>query len=222
MLYRILTNETAKTVKGLNYGYQGAMLFLRPSRSLCPFAGKCLNVCLNTAGRGRFEKAQAARQRKADYFLSNPAGFVSSVCHDVEALLRLATRKAMVPCLRLNGTSDVAWEKYGIMERFASLQMYDYTKNPFRYDSFLKGNFPKNYHLTFSRTEANESVCLDFLRRNGNVAVVFDKVPSTWKGFNVISGDDHDLRFLDPKGVVVGLKAKGPAKKDTSGFVVRG
>jgi hypothetical protein len=38
-------------------------------------------------------------------------------------------------------------------------------------------------------------------------------------GMSVVDGDADDLRFLDGRGVVVGLKAKGPAKKDTSGFV---
>jgi hypothetical protein len=35
----------------------------------------------------------------------------------------------------------------------------------------------------------------------------------------VFNGDESDLRFLDPQGVIVGLYAKGKAKKDTSGFV---
>ena len=59
-----------------------------------------------------------------------------------------------------------------------------------------------------------------------NVAVVFrDKIPKSYKGYEVIDGDDSDLRFLDKfksweTGGIVGLKAKGPAKKDKSGFVV--
>jgi hypothetical protein len=53
-----------------------------------------------------------------------------------------------------------------------------------------------------------------------NVAAVFHKVPETYLGRTVINGDETDLRFLDPKGVIVGLKAKGKAKKDTTGFVV--
>ena len=36
----------------------------------------------------------------------------------------------------------------------------------------------------------------------------------------VVNGDESDLRFLDPRNSIVGLKAKGKAKKDTTGFVV--
>jgi hypothetical protein len=57
-----------------------------------------------------------------------------------------------------------------------------------------------------------------------NVATVFgikksQPMPETYNDVPVFNGDDSDLRFLDPKGVVVGLYAKGKAKKDTSGFV---
>ena len=87
--------------------------------------------------------------------------------------------------------------------------------------AFLDGKLPSNYSLTFSRSETNEAQCLEVLNRGGNVAVVFRKeLPTHWNGFPVINGDENDLRFLDPKGVVVGLKAKGKAKSDTTGFVV--
>ena len=87
---------------------------------------------------------------------------------------------------------------------------------------FLVGKLPSNYSLTFSRSETNETQCLEVLKRGGNVAVVFRSkaLPTHWNGFKVINGDENDLRFLDPKGVVVGLTAKGKAKTDTSGFVV--
>jgi hypothetical protein len=75
--------------------------------------------------------------------------------------------------------------------------------------------------LTFSRSETNEALAVDVLRNGGNVAVVFAGVlPSAWQGYNVVNGDESDLRFLDKKNVVVGLRAKGDAKKDTTGFVV--
>ena len=88
--------------------------------------------------------------------------------------------------------------------------------------AFLDGTLPKNYNLTFSRSETNENDCISILKRGGNVAVVFrgKALPTHWQGFPVINGDENDLRFLDPKGVVVGLSAKGKAKTDTSGFVV--
>jgi len=86
---------------------------------------------------------------------------------------------------------------------------------------YLQGKLPSNYHLTFSKSENNWDKCLDVLNNGGNIAAVFDKVPDTYLGYQVIDGDKSDLRFLDPKNVIVGLKAKGKARKDTSGFVIK-
>jgi hypothetical protein len=51
--------------------------------------------------------------------------------------------------------------------------------------------------------------------------VVFQKqaaIPETFRGWNVIDGDNTDVRHIEPKNVVVALYAKGKAKQDTSGF----
>ena len=80
---------------------------------------------------------------------------------------------------------------------------------------------PSNYHLTFSKSESNDSDVRSAIRNGLNVAVVFDKLPETYLGRPVVSGDESDIRINDPKNVIVGLLAKGPAKRDDSGFVVR-
>ena len=132
-----------------------------------------------------------------------------------------ASKKGFVPVFRLNGTSDLSWEKYtvngqNIFELFPDVQFYDYTKVLGR-----KISQYKNYHLTFSNAESNMLDVLEALKQGMNVATVFDKLPEVWRGRTVINADESDLRFLDPKGVICGLKAKGRAKKDTSGFVIR-
>jgi len=100
-------------------------------------------------------------------------------------------------------------------------QFYDYTKNIRRALAYAAGQYPANYHLTFSRSESNADDVARALLAGVNVAVVFRKaLPATWGGRPVIDGDAHDLRFLDPRGVIVGLRAKGRAKRDVSGFVV--
>jgi hypothetical protein len=126
----------------------------------------------------------------------------------------------MIPVFRLNGTSDIRWETIPvggyatIMEMFPTVQFYDYSKLPNR------KNIPANYHLTFSRSESNDTHVVTAMENGMNVAVVFDKMPETYAGRTVIDGTETDLRFLDGKSVIVGLEAKGQAKKDTSGFVV--
>jgi len=147
--------------------------------------------------------------------------FLSTLSENIASLIAKSAKSKMRPAVRLNGTSDIAWERSGLMDKFPSVPFYDYTKNPLRFAQFLNGKLPANYRLTFSRSETNEAQCLEFLARGGNVSVVFRKsLPKTWKGYPVVNGDETDLRFLDPKGVVVGLVAKGKAKNDVSGFVV--
>jgi hypothetical protein len=98
-----------------------------------------------------------------------------------------------------------------------NILFYDYTKNP----NHIKKYINSNYKLTFSRSECNEATAIDVLNDGGNVAVVFsNELPTEWNGYRVINGDETDLRYFDPINVVVGLKAKGDAKKDKSGFVV--
>lgn len=120
--------------------------------------------------------------------------------------------------VRLNGTSDIDWQKIKIDNQylfslFPNITFYDYTKDYSRIPKF------DNYHLTYSYTETTDSNLLPELIQKGNVAVVFNKLPIIWHGVEVVNGDLNDLRPLDKKGVIVGLIAKGKAKKDTSGFV---
>jgi hypothetical protein len=161
---------------------------------------------------------------------------------DIELAIKQSKRLGLTPFFRLNGTSDLSFEKYGVVRNgqlfrnifaaFPDVQFYDYTK--------ILGRKVKditNYHLTFSAADGNDTDVLRAIAEGLNVATVFgikktEAMPETYNGLPVFNGDDSDLRFLDPKGVVdglyakgkakgiiVGLYAKGKAKKDTSGFV---
>jgi len=223
---KLFTVGNTKTVKGEALGYMTFIMHLAPSTlsgwNTCPMASAgCAAACLNTAGRGRFTSIQEARIRKTAWFFNNRESFMAQLVKDIEAAVRKAAREGMTPVFRLNGTSDIRWENVpvngfrNVMEMFPALTFYDYTKIPNR------RNIPANYHLTFSRSESNEMDALRILA-NGimNVAIVFDTLPTKWAGVKVIDGTETDLRFLDPQGVVVGLVAKGKAKKDTSGFTI--
>jgi hypothetical protein len=146
---------------------------------------------------------------------------MSDLAKDILAGIRKATRLGLVPCFRLNGTSDIRWENipvYGLydnlMQMFSHAIFYDYTKLANR------RNLPHNYHLTFSASEDNDVDVQEAFQNEMNVAVVFKNIPSEYRGVTVIDGDEHDLRFLDPKNVYVGLKAKGLAKGlNPNGFI---
>lgn len=224
---KLLSYSTdAKTKKGEPRGYLTFVMYLAPSkesvphggRDVCPWASPgCAHACLYTAGRGAFASVQAARLRKTVQFFTDRKQFMADLYEDIVAAEKIAKLRGMVPVFRLNGTSDLNWDK--VVADHPHLQFYDYTKSLDR----VVGNVFTNYHLTFSRSETNEADALQVLFTGGNVAVVFatSSLPATWKGYRVISGDADDLRFLDPANVVVGLKAKGKARKDSSGFVVK-
>jgi len=130
---------------------------------------------------------------------------------DIRKAIKFAEKQGLIPVFRLNGTSDLAVEKWGIIEKFPTVQFYDYTKVLGRKVSHLP-----NYHLTFSKADGNDADVAEALLQGMSVVAVYDKIPE-----GVPSADETDLRFLDPKGIMLGLKAKGRAKKDYSGFVIR-
>ena len=180
---------------------------------------------------GIFSSVQEARIAKTLLFLSDPKAFVETLASDISALIRKAEREGLTPVIRLNGTSDISWEVYGgemgvsLMDRFPGVQFYDYTKNPARAMKFARGEMPGNYFLALSRSECNSKAILETLTAGGTVAAVFDtkkghNLPETWAGKRVVDGDDHDAIFEHGQGVVIGLRAKGAAKKDESGFVI--
>ena len=224
---RYLTLSNSKILKGFQKGFITYGLHFAPStlsgRNVCPNASPgCAAACLNTAGRGMMNMVQEARINKTNKFFDNKFEFMLQLVKDIQAGIRFATRKQMSVCFRLNLTSDIRWEKYGIMQEFPKHQFYDYTKSKQRMRAFLSREMPYNYHLTFSRDETTDTDFIkEVIKKGGNVAVVFDEIPKTWEGMPVVSGDDHDLRFTDPHGKIIGLAAKGKAKHDNSGFVVK-
>lgn len=224
---KLLSTGNPKLLKGEKKGYMSFVLHLSPANvsgyETCPKRTEgCTAACLNTAGRGGMFKPggtntiQEARKRKTRMFFEQRDEFLKQLEADIKLGIKQAEKKGMIPVFRLNGTSDIAWEKYGIIEKFPEVQFYDYTKMRNRKVSHLT-----NYHLTFSKADGNDMDVRLAASAGMNVAVVFEKLPETYIGKTVVDGDDTDLRFLDPKGVVIGLKAKGRARKDTSGFVVR-
>ena len=222
-MFKLLSTANPKIQKGTKMGYLSFILHLAPAdlsgRETCPkrTAG-CTAACLNTAGRGGMFKRgentntiQKARIRKTNYFFNDRAGFMADLVADINKAIKFAERKGLTPVFRLNGTSDLSWEKYGIIEKFPTVQFYDYTKVLGRKVAHLP-----NYHLTFSKADGNDADVTKALAQGMSVVAVYDKIPE-----GVPSADETDLRFLDPKGIMLGLKAKGRAKKDYSGFVIR-
>jgi hypothetical protein len=228
---KILTTANAKIQKGTKFGYLTFGIHLAPARlsgyQVCPMASAgCSAACLNTAGRGQFNAVQVSRIAKTQWFFQNRPEFLAQLVKEIGAAVRQATKKGLVAVFRLNLTSDLQWENIvvqdgkNIFQLFPGSQFYDYTAIPKRAIAFSKGELPANYHLTFSRKEDNGAVAEMVSGLGVNVAAVFKNMPETFYGRPVVDADETDLRFLDGKGVVCALKAKGKARKDTSGFVI--
>ena len=219
----LLTVSKPKTTKSQEHGYLTGILHLKPNYAICPNASKgCMAACLNTAGRGGMDSVQKARAKRTALFMCDPGAFKYLVADDITKLRNKARKQGKKLAIRLNGTSDIGWENEwaAVFKQFPDVIFYDYTPNFPRMCGYMSGLLPDNYKLCFSLKEDNMLEAETILSRGGNVAVVFrGKLPKTWKGKQVVDGDAHDLRFLDPDNVVVGLTAKGKAKKDTSGFV---
>ena len=240
---KLLSVGNPKTLKGMKQGYNTYILHLAPStlsgHNTCPKATPgCISACLNTAGRGgMFKKGeftnniQKARIRKTQLFFNDRDQFMAQLVKDIELAIKQSAKVNLIPVFRLNGTSDLSWEKYSVIRNgvvytnifsaFENVQFYDYTKVLGRKVSHIN-----NYHLTFSMADGNYMDCKQAVLQGLNVAVVFGikkGTPMPTKFFNhnmtVFNGDESDLRFLDPKNSIIGLYAKGKAKKDTSGFV---
>lgn len=237
MQNRIYSVDNAKASKAQALGYLNAIHYMAPHEiagvgNLCPYASPgckaaCLGYYSGHAGMVKndtdINSVRASRIAKAYRFMTDRTYYMNDVVVASNRVILKARREGLIPVLRLNGSTDISWERIpvagnpSIMDMYSHVQFVDYTKNWRRFDRPL----PSNYHLTFSLSEDNLFHAMNLLSRGFNVAAVFRERPTTWNGYPVIDGDLHDLRHLDPKGVVVGLTPKGrKAKADTSGFIL--
>ena len=215
-----------KMAKGEKFGYKTAILHLAPfnlsGKNVCPKASpECAAACLNTSGRGQMGSVQKARIDKTNLFWTNKNAFLWQLSTEIEQLKKRAARQGFKFAVRLNGTSDLAWHRMKVdgggtlHELHPDVQFYEYTKilNYLDHDH-------NNLNVTFSDSGRNNSDINEALKKGANVAVVFkDKLPKKWLSRRVINGDRHDLRFKDPRGVIVGLVAKGAGRNLNNKFI---
>ena len=195
--------------------------------NICPRASKgCAAACLFSAGRGKFSNVIASRTNKTEYYLSDKKTFINQLSNELLKIGAKAIKQNKKIAIRLNGTSDQDFialiKKYNNLDllnsdQFKNLVFYDYTAILGKIKKYIN----TSYSLTLSRKEDNEKEILEALKLGGNVAAVFrDDLPTKYKGYNVVNGDSSDLEMIYNKNVILGLKAKGDAKKDKSGFVI--
>lgn len=232
----LLTPESVKIEKSnlSQKRFLNVIQYLAPATmaggpNLCPCHtegcyGKQGENCI--AGTGRLAMANETLIARTKFFHGDPDHYLERLIAEIEHFREKARECGRKLALRLNGTSDIDWERRAgfqfLFEMFPDVTFYDYTKVANRIVREGKAvSIPKNYHLTFSRSESNQADVEAVVKHSDvNVAVVFETkpsiggrpaedLPSEYLGRKVIDGDKHDLRFLDPAGVIVGLRAKG-------------
>lgn len=179
---------------------------------------ECRKHCINFSGGGMYPAVQLSRIEKTKRFFEDRKGFLGDLHKSIEKAIRKAEREKLKLALRLNVFSDIMWEQVDKSLFEFPIQFYDYTKHIKRYQRFLDGGLPDNYHLCFSRSETNDKACENFLENGGQVNYVFHKLPKTYLGYRVKDGDKNDFRFLDGPGVI-GVTSKGTLKSKPSPFV---
>lgn len=255
----LFSTDSAKAAKANGYGYLNAIHYMAPATlggagNMCShYTIACFLNCLGwQSGQAAMVKdldhdtnnVRESRKLKAQLFMKDRANYMNRLARDIIALERRAMRESLKLCVRLNGSSDLRFERIRfrpdektikalglpadraervcamtLLELFPAIQFVDYTKNPNRL-----GNAPGNLDLTLSYSVENSADCVKALMAGHNVAMIFDGgLPDSFAGFPVINGDLHDLRHLDPKGGhIVGLTPKGRrAKLDQTGFIIR-
>jgi len=183
----------------------------------------CTAACvIATAGKGIFPNVRRGRVAKTKVLGREPQAFLTRLVGELEAQV---ARHGPLD-FRPNVGSDLRWELIcPALFTLDGVRVYDYTKAPRR----ARAQGQAYDRLVFSVSEARRSQgeALDWLRAGGNVAVVFDTkrghdLPATFAGFPVLDGDQADSRADDPAGAVVGLRAKGAARRvvgSAGGFV---
>ncbi len=235
----VTIGQDAKTSKGEKLGIRTAVTYLAPhrlsGRNVCAMAdiAKCSEACLFTAGRGAMSSVMLSRLRRTLVLQQLPHLFLERLERDLLSHCKACERDGVTPAYRPNGTSDIRFENWPEWVTMVSLlvdqyglRVYDYTKLPNR------TGVPEWYDLTFSYSGVVgwKPFVAKAKAAGMRIAAVFESRAAVetmlangdqFLGLDVIDGDDTDVRFLEPQNAIVALYAKGAAKKDASGFVVR-
>lgn len=240
------TKHSVKMVKSFQHNVETYCIYLAPSYmsgyNVCPNSKSCRDACLNGCGRNKMDllahngisKINMARIKKTRLFFENRDLFMRIMIYEIIKAKKRAEANGRKFAIRINGTSDISPEDFvyngeNILEIFSDVQFYDYTKVSNRIK--LMDKYP-NYDVTLSYNGYNWKACKEFLMNGGKVAVVFfdekNRIPTTFEGFNVIDANDYDMRFLDPKGTIMGLHyhrvandyVNGKFQKPTTPFIV--
>jgi len=223
MKIKLLNYDNAKTSKGEALGFRTAILYMTPSRHLinnvevnsCSNSNKaCEVLCLAKSGHGMKPIVKQARLNRSHLYYSNRELFNMTLEKEIKNHVKYSEKNGLVPVVRLNGTTDLNF--FDIYRKFPNITFYEYTKN---IEMALSKDKPENVHFTFSYSGTNFLDSIKALENQINVAMVFEKdfiKPKKIFGHDVLSGDNHDLRFLDSKEKIISLTYKSMMPKEAT------
>lgn len=232
-----MVNNSTKHEKAYKFKEMVYTIYFAPAKmsgyEVCPRrTEECTLLCLNESGRNKMDTKKNtinnSRIKKTKLFFEEREFLVRWIIDEIKNSKKKAENEGYRFSVRLNNTSDLNPEtfyiddngtKRNLLQLFPDVQFYDYTKVGNRIN--LVEKYP-NYDITFSYSGHNMDECKFMLENGCRVAMVFNKVPDEYMGYKVIDGDQYDMRYLDDKNVIVGLKFKRVRNKLTENkFVIQ-
>ena len=181
--------------------YEASILQLLPNKHLCVNYKLCIKTCLAFKGLAKvYPSVIKSRKAKSEYFVNDTDTFIKQLIREIKNQEKRALKKNKKAVVRLNGFTDIDYEKFGIFKLFPNVQFYDYSAD---YERVLNNNNP-NLHYTFSYKGNNLKECIELLKNDVSIAVIDIPENQFFNDYDVehIDGDKHDFRFKHGKAVV--------------------
>ena len=136
---RLFSVDSAKAAKADRYGYLNGINYMAAHQTagvgnLCASASPgCVALCLGLySGQAAMvadlehgtNSVRESRIRKARYFARDVQAFLDEACQHIEALQRRAAKLGKSLCIRLNGSTDIPYERIKIKSR-GNRNVYD-------------------------------------------------------------------------------------------------
>jgi len=181
--------------------YEASILQLLPNKHLCVNYKLCIKTCLAFKGLAKvYPSVIKSRKAKSEYFVNDTDTFIKQLIREIKNQEKRALKKNKKAVVRLNGFTDIDYEKFGIFKLFPNVQFYDYSAD---YERVLNNNNP-NLHYTFSYKGNNLKECIELLKNDVSIAVIDMPENQFFNDYDVehIDGDKHDFRFKHGKAIV--------------------
>lgn len=175
-----------------------------PAGKTCPGAGDCAKFCY--AKKGFYVMPSVKNRYELNFEATKdlPA-FEEEMGLSIEALIRTAGKKGMIPAVRIHTSGDFysaeyfkAWVK--IAEKFSGVVFYAYTKSPFVRVMIKRGTvkIPNNFVLINSFGSTTDSK-IDLNTRHARIFA--SKAELLAAGYDDTS-DDDTIAFLSDSGKI--------------------